>query len=54
VEASLRRLFDHLSIDQVWMGLLDRWLGASWLARAWKGLQRVERSAAYGRPRSAP
>ena len=32
-------LFDHLPIDQIGVGFLDRLLGASWLARAWKGLQ---------------
>src|SRR5262252_7202860 len=31
-------LFGHLPIDQVGMGFLQRWLGTSWFAGAWKGL----------------
>src|SRR5262245_28371915 len=39
LETSLVFLFDHLAIDQIRVGFLERLLGASWLARAWKGLQ---------------
>ena len=39
LQASLPLLFDHLSIDQIWMGLLDRLFGTSWLAGMRKGLQ---------------
>ena len=39
LETPLAFLFDHLAIDQIRVGFPERLLGASWLSRAWKGLQ---------------
>ena len=39
LETALLLFLDHLAVDQLRVGLLDRLLGASRLARAWKGLQ---------------
>src|SRR5215468_8352013 len=39
LETALLLVLDHLAVDQRRVGLLDRLLGASRLARAWKGLQ---------------
>ena len=39
LETALLRLLDDLAVDQLWVGLLERLLGASRLARARKGRQ---------------
>src|SRR5215831_15062758 len=39
LETALLLVLDHLAVDQLPVRLLDRLLGASRLARAWKGLQ---------------
>src|SRR5215468_3230871 len=41
LQTALGLLFDDLPIDQIGMGVLHRVLGASWLARAGKGLARM-------------
>ena len=41
LETPLAFLFDHLSIDQIRVGFLERLFGAAWLSRAWKGLQGI-------------
>src|SRR6516165_3597937 len=41
LETTLVLLFNHLPIDQLGMGFLDWVLGASWLARAGKGRERM-------------
>ena len=41
LETALGLLFDHLPLDQSGMGLFQRGLGASWLARAGQGRERL-------------
>src|SRR5262252_4247709 len=38
LDTALVLLFFHLAIDLIGMGFLDRLLGTSWFAGAWKGL----------------